>query len=63
MAAGADRGGDRFMEVHLYDDWNIDSLVGMTMLKSSIASKLAEAQAEELGDLLIKRGMKWTVLA
>jgi len=63
MAAGADRGGDRFMEVHLYDDWNIDSLVGMTMLKSSIASKLAEAQAEELRDLLIKRGMKWTVLA
>ena len=61
MAAGASRADDRFMEVHLYDDWNIESLVGMTMLQSSIMSKLAIAQAEELGDLLSKRGMKWTI--
>jgi hypothetical protein len=62
LRPGATRQDDRFLEVHIYESWNIEAVEGVTMRMSSLTDPYAKAQAVHLGELLTEQDILWKIV-
>lgn len=59
LGPGATRHDDRFLEVHLYESWNLDSVASMKVFTPSLTSPFKKAQSSELEERARARGISW----